>query len=164
MHQFYSLALFVCIGLFLTTGAHAQVIMDEDHLKCYQAIRDENPMKRVPVNLFTSQLNSEERDCTVLISKPLLCAPTAKCVEHAPGAADCDDPLLNGPIPLDFTCYKLKCPKSPERDILLFDQFSSPNGRKVRIKEAKMLCAPARKEVITPPGTIIPPPRPSPSE
>jgi hypothetical protein len=136
------------ISLLLPNGPVQAQILDEDHMTCMR-IRDTNPAKTAKVRVHIKQLN-EVQECTVNTRAGLLCAPSAKCITDASGSVRCDDPILAGPIPVDFTCYKLKCPKVPTRSALLFDQFSGPNGRIVTIGPKNMLCTPTRKVLGTP--------------
>jgi len=139
------LTVIVGVGLTLFSETALGQVVDEDHLKCYQIVKDENRGKIVIDELRTPQfVQGLETDCEVDQKAELFCAPTAKCRDDRSG---CNDPRGSA-VPTDFVCYKLKCPGAREERMLIFDQFSGPDGREIRIKGEKLLCTPADKQLL----------------
>jgi hypothetical protein len=141
--------IFAIVLLLAPSGvALGQVVVDPDHLKCYQ-VKDAQK-GRVKVDLITPQFGDLglEKECVVSTHATLFCAPTAKCITDATGAQRCDDPNFPPLNPdQDFLCYKVRCPNPVTRRLKVFDQFS-PDGREIGIEKAKLLCTPARKEIL----------------
>jgi hypothetical protein len=132
-------------GLALLTVDTAQgqpIDLAEDHLKCYQVVKDQGIVTPPPLSLFNRQFGPE-KECKIANRAALLCAPTDKC---KPGQnPPCDD-LLGGPAAAqDYLCYRLQCPNPRRHTVRVRDQFS-PNGREIRIAPARMLCTPIQKD------------------
>lgn len=134
------------LAFFSAGSAQAQVgpIIpgDPDHLKCYEA-RDENPLKDLHLNLYNKF--GLEQGCRVRTKTPLYCTPTSKFVlEDA--AANGDDPRGDA-LQTDFLCYKVRCPANPIRVLEVDDQFGH---RRIKIKDAKMICTPTLSQPVLP--------------
>ena len=128
----------VFAGASFLTGPLARAANpDPDHLKCYRVVADSSPDNTEIVNLFNEQFG-EEKDCALVTQGAFFCAPTEKFSRTSP---DGDDPRGQA-LKSDFLCYKVKCPKSGKRDILVNDQFGQ---RVLTVKAAQLLCTPTRK-------------------
>jgi hypothetical protein len=133
----FAITVFAGASFMTGSSARAGTTPEPDHLKCYRVVQDNNPQNTEIVNLFNEQFG-EEKDCELSTQAPLFCAPTEKFAQTSP---DGDDPRGQA-LRSDFLCYKVKCPKTGKRDILVNDQFGQ---RVLTIKAARLLCTPTRK-------------------
>ena len=126
----------------LAAGPASAQMLQRDHLKCYEVLKDQNPPEEVVVNLFNAF--GLEPGCEVQIESRLFCTPAAKVVVGGGGIGD--DP--RGPaLQSDFTCYQVRCPDSPRRRLHVNDQFGD---REIGIEEARLLCTPTLSAVVSP--------------
>jgi hypothetical protein len=125
-----------CLTLNAST-APAQVIFDEDHLKCYKVVRDELPNGTRLAELSNRQFGDDT--CKVRTRASYLCAPTVKWKVN-------DQIVPNDPrgeqLDTDFLCYKMRCANDQKREILINDQFGE---RRILTTTAQLLCTPAVK-------------------
>ncbi len=130
-------------AFFSVNNAQAQVIPgDLDHLKCYEA-RDENPLSEKHLNLFNKY--GVEQGCRIRTRTPLYCTPTSKFVLEDPDSNG--DDLRGDELKTDFLCYKMRCPTNPVRVLEVDDQFGH---RRIKIKDAKMICTPTLSQPALP--------------
>jgi hypothetical protein len=140
--RFWGIVVAMCVGLVASAGlVQGQLLFEPDHLKCYRVLRDQNPNKSVPVDLFNRQFG-EERECRVNTKAALLCAPTVKVRTDIDRDPPGNDPR-GGPFTADdYLCYPLKCPRPATRQVLVDDQFGR---RQIAIRTARLLCTPVDK-------------------
>lgn len=120
-------------NIMLDTTALAQIIPGGlDHLKCYQVLKDQNPLGEKEVDLVNKF--GLEPECHVVTRARLFCTPVSKFIPGGNG----DDPRGDR-LETDFTCYNVQCPPSPKRSVEIHDQFGD---RDIGIKNARMLCTP----------------------
>jgi hypothetical protein len=111
-----------------------------DHLKCYTVTGDHHQFKKHEVDLLNQQFGEEQ--CTLVDHAKFFCAPTQK--------KSVDGHPPNSPFPTqaldptqDFICYSVSCvPKNQKHSFGATDQFAQ---REMTITNAKLFCAPARK-------------------
>jgi hypothetical protein len=138
------IAVVVGASMVVVSSAGAQVPPpDPDHLKCYQVLQDTNPREKEIVDLLNDQFGLEKQ-CTVFTKSPFFCAPTAKFSHDNRLGDDPRGPALQP----DYLCYRVECGKRNKQTILVDDQFGQ---RLITIKDARLLCAPARKIPLTAP-------------
>lgn len=117
--------------------ASAQVVFEEDHLKCYQVLKDEAPAGSRLAELSNRQFGDES--CKVRTRASFLCAPTVK---YAVDGHFVENDPRGTQLESDFLCYKMKCDDDVKREILINDQFGE---RKILTRDAKLLCTPTFK-------------------
>ncbi|MBI3249872.1 MAG: hypothetical protein HYZ50_25535 [Deltaproteobacteria bacterium] len=138
-------ALSASLAFFSANTAQAQVFIpgDPDHLKCYEA-RDENPLQELHLDLHNQF--GLEHECRIRTRTALYCTPTSKFVLEDGAAANGDDPRGNA-LQTPFLCYKVRCPLNPVRGLEVDDQFGH---RRIKIRNAQMVCTPTIKVQILP--------------
>jgi hypothetical protein len=147
-HRHICLLLAACgMALVIASSGEAQVtpslfLLELDHLKCYQVVKDPN-QGVANVDLASLQFLGVNKDtgresgCKVDLHAQMLCIPTAK--EYVDGKPVGDDPLGKA-LATNFLCYKATCPNNPVRQVSVVDQFGQ---RVVSVQNAQLLCAPA---------------------
>jgi hypothetical protein len=137
----------ILVAVLAAGSAHGQpvqaVVLDLDHLKCYEVTKDPVQGSAI-VDLLGLHFGREE-SCEVMLRAQFLCAKNSKATVNGVGAGN--DPL-GGTLDSDFLCYNLKCARNAVREVQILDQFGE---RTVTIRAAKMLCTPARN-LEPPPG------------
>lgn len=132
-------AVFVGASLVVVSSGNAQpTAVEQDHLKCYQVVKDTLPPSTEIVNLFNEQFGPEN-DCALSTRPPFFCAPTIK---------DNDNDLRGPALQSDFLCYRVQCKERNRQNIFVDDQFGQ---RQITIKDARLLCTPTQKVIPPPP-------------
>jgi hypothetical protein len=115
----------------LSVPAHAVVLTDTDHLKCYKA-KDPAGKATFTADLLAEVLPSET-GCQIRLPAKIVCDAVSASFDPTP-------PLRIGqPLAELFVCYKLKCPKQ-KIAISASDEFGT---RTVTVGAPRYLCAPA---------------------
>ena len=113
-------------------GSATPTMAVADHLKCYKAKEISGPGKfQTTATLVSGVGLATESGCIIKGPSKLVCSPVEKI-----------GPPAGGPTGATtrFICYKVKCPKLPDQNVVAVDQFGA---HVFVIKGPKTLCAPA---------------------
>ena len=147
--RIWLLAIAVCALLAYAGAAHAQGILQTDHLKCYRAsaVRglffiNPHALDFLTLTPFQVPPFAVENECRIIPKSFKFCVPVGKQPSQAPSGQVLRD---------DYLCYKAKCP--PEVDFRLgtFNQFTQGLIKIQRKTKAREICVPTRKLDFPPP-------------